>query len=188
MPVNSCAYSPPDTVTGALGHDWGLWISRQDGSHARVCQRDNSHEETGGCVYADTVTPPSCTEEGNTLHLCGVCGYSLTDAQTDALGHQWGEWLDQQDGTHLRTCQRDPGHLDTAPCEYLALVTPPPAKRRDLPPIPAGSAATTIRMRLWRPGGMCGPPGPATKRAATPASACGIQPMLKPGLAAIRTG
>lgn len=119
-----CAYSPPDTVTGALGHDWGLWISRQDGSHARVCQRDNNHEETGGCVYADTVTPPSCMEAGNTLHLCGICGYSLTDAQTDALGHQWGEWLDQQDGTHLRTCQRDPGHLDTAPCEYLALVTP----------------------------------------------------------------
>ena len=40
-----------------------------------------------GHDYADTVTAPSCTEQGYTTHTCRRCGYSCTDSFVDAAGH-----------------------------------------------------------------------------------------------------
>lgn len=45
-------------------------------------------------AYTDVKTlPPTCTDQGCTLHTCTACGHSYTDAHTDPLGHQW-EGLD----------------------------------------------------------------------------------------------
>ncbi len=51
---------------------------------------------------------PTCTT-GKTCEKCG--------AQYGILGHAWGEWQPNGDGTHFRTCRRDGcGAVDTANC------------------------------------------------------------------------
>ncbi len=42
-------------------------------------------------VYAGEVIPPTCTEDGYTLHIC-TCGDGYTDTQVTATGHAFGQW------------------------------------------------------------------------------------------------
>ncbi|MCD7847865.1 MAG: hypothetical protein LUG49_07585, partial [Oscillospiraceae bacterium] len=42
-----------------------------------------------GHSYVDTVTEPTCTEQGYTTHKCSVCDYSYVDTYTTALGHSY---------------------------------------------------------------------------------------------------
>jgi hypothetical protein len=46
-----------------------------------------SHGEPKGHTYADTVTPPTCTEGGFTTHVCADCGNTYTDTPTEPTGH-----------------------------------------------------------------------------------------------------
>ena len=55
-----------DVPLSALDHDWGAWTSNGNGTHTRVCGRDDSHTETDDCS-GGTAT---CTE----LATCTVCG------------------------------------------------------------------------------------------------------------------
>ena len=55
-----------DVALPALDHDWGAWTSNGNGTHTRVCGRDDSHTETDDCS-GGTAT---CTE----LATCTVCG------------------------------------------------------------------------------------------------------------------
>lgn len=62
--------------------------------------------------YADTVTAPTCTEQGYTTHTCSICGDSYTDSETTALGHDLGDWEETkaptctEKGSEKRTCSR----------------------------------------------------------------------------------
>ena len=61
--------------------------------------------------YADTVTVPTCTEQGYTTHTC-ECGDSYTDTYVEALGHDFGAWAQTkapnctEKGEEKRTCSR----------------------------------------------------------------------------------
>lgn len=55
-----------DVPLSALDHDWGAWTSNGNGTHTRVCARNDSHTENGTCS-GGTAT---CTE----LATCTVCG------------------------------------------------------------------------------------------------------------------
>lgn len=61
--------------------------------------------------YTDTVTPPTCTEQGYTTHAC-YCGDSYVDSYVDALGHAWDEGrvttepTETADGVKTYTCTR----------------------------------------------------------------------------------
>ena len=46
-----------------------------------ACKRKHTHN------YAETITPPTCTEQGFTTHTCS-CGDSYKDNYTEALGHK----------------------------------------------------------------------------------------------------
>ena len=65
-----------------------------------------------GHSYSDTVTPPSCIEQGYTTHTCSVCGSSYVDSYVNALGHDWDEGVvtvqptDSKDGEKRFTCAR----------------------------------------------------------------------------------
>lgn len=87
---------------GILGHDWGAWTPKYDGTntHTRRCKRCNA-EETGSCSggYAD------CTSLG----MCYICGGSYYG------GHDWGEWSSAGNGTHIRNC-KNCYKVDTASC------------------------------------------------------------------------
>lgn len=88
---------------GILGHDWGAWTPKYDGTntHTRRCKRCNA-EETGSCSggYA------TC----DTLGMCNTCGGSYYG------GHAWGEWSSAGNGTHTRSCTNYCREVDTANC------------------------------------------------------------------------
>lgn len=77
-----------------------------------TCTTDGSYDEVVRCTedgevistkhvtvpalnhkYVDTVVPPTCTEKGYTLHKCERGDSEYKDNYTDALGHEYGEWI-----------------------------------------------------------------------------------------------
>ena len=99
-------YGSPDTVNG---HDWIPWQDNGEGGHDRYCQRvgcgaGESEPHSGGTA--------TCTEGAE----CSACG-AVYD---EALGHDWGDWTDTEDGAfHTRTCKRDGcGATETAAHSY----------------------------------------------------------------------
>ena len=54
--------------------------------------------------YTPVVTDPTCTEKGYTTYTC-KCGNSYTDDEVDALGHDWNEGTETQDGI-VYSCTR----------------------------------------------------------------------------------
>ncbi len=54
---------------------------------------------------------------------CTGCGESSKGTESEAtfthgepLGHDWGAWTSNSDGTHTRVCARDAAHTETKPC------------------------------------------------------------------------
>lgn len=92
-----------------------------DGSYDEVvrCTEDNEIISTEhhvipatGHKFVDTVVAPTCTAQGYTLHKCSVCGEETKDTYTDALGHEYGEWVidkpatEDTEGSKHRDCIR----------------------------------------------------------------------------------
>lgn len=79
------------------------------------------YEMTAEHTYTDTVVAPTCTEAGYTLHEC-ECGYSYTDTETPALGHnfkrnRFGIWICsrcklEKDSEPVITEPTTPSHLE----------------------------------------------------------------------------
>lgn len=67
-------------------------------------QEDCTHD------YTSTVTAPTCTERGYTMHTCTKCGHSYQDNYVNALGHSFGGWVvireatSTTNGSRERTC------------------------------------------------------------------------------------
>ena len=117
-----------------LGHEWGAWTSNGNVTHTRVCSRDASHTETENCHggTADcthkavcTVCGEACTEKAVYYKSCAVCGTSSEGTADEAtftsgkpLGHDWGAWTPDGEGTHKRICTHDASHVETAGCTY----------------------------------------------------------------------
>ena len=64
-----------------------------------------------------------CTEKAVYYKSCAVCGLSskgttgeATFSSGDILGHDYGAWTSNGDGTHTRTCSRDKSHTETKNC------------------------------------------------------------------------
>ena len=83
-----------DTFTAAgtaLDHDWGVWASNGDGTHTRVCSRDESHTETKDC-HGGTAT---CTAKA----VCDDCKTAYGEKNPD--NHAEGckpEWTITESG------------------------------------------------------------------------------------------
>lgn len=92
-----------------------------DGSYDEVvrCTEDNEIISTEhhvipatGHKFVDTVVAPTCTAQGYTLHKCSVCGEETKDTYTDALGHEYGDWVidveatETTEGSKHRDCVR----------------------------------------------------------------------------------
>ena len=65
-----------------------------------------------------TVTPPTCTKDGEKFGECSRCGMKKTE-KIPALGHDWGDWTVTtpatctNEGVETRICNRDPSHVET---------------------------------------------------------------------------
>ena len=85
--------SPEPADPCANGHDWGGYVSLGNGQHAQKCRNCDATNDPSSCDYAEA----TCTA----AKTCKVCG----DTSGDALGHDWGEWASNGDGTHSRKCK-----------------------------------------------------------------------------------
>ena len=72
-----------------------------------------------GHDYNAVVTEPTCTEQGYTTYTCSRCNDSYNNTYTDALGHNFGEWVETtaptctEKGEKQRICSRDATHKET---------------------------------------------------------------------------
>ena len=128
----SAAYGFPaqtkDVLLPAIDHTWGTatytWTQAETGytcTAKRVCKNDSAHVENETVTAAYTVvTEPTCL-------AAGLGGYQVSfkadwakDASKDvsipALGHDWGKWTSNGDGTHTHVCKRDKTHTETVNC------------------------------------------------------------------------
>ena len=90
----------------ALGHKGNATCTKTG-----ICE--TCGQEYGPLDHDFSVDEPkkeaNCTEAGYTAHKkCSICGSKDESYEViPALGHDWGPWEVQSDGTHKRTCQRD---------------------------------------------------------------------------------
>ena len=71
-----------------------------------------------GHDWTSVVTAPTCTEDGYTTYTCSKCGETYTADETAAIGHAWGAWTDNGNGTHSRVCANDASHVETADHDF----------------------------------------------------------------------
>ena len=113
--VCACGDSYVDNYTEATGHFFGAWYTVTEPTEETegVEQCDCTvcgHSETRAIAkldhvhaYTESVTAPTCTEQGYTTHTC-ACGDSYVDDYTPATGeHTWGDWIVYSPGT----CESD---------------------------------------------------------------------------------
>ena len=101
-----CGHSYTDAYTDPTGHVHGIPAEENrvepsctvPGSYDVVTRCTICHVEldrvntvlpASGHNYEDTVTVPTCAEQGYTTHTCTVCGDSYRDALVEELGHDW---------------------------------------------------------------------------------------------------
>lgn len=117
-----------DVTLPATGHDWGTteytWTPTEDGytcTAKRICQKDKTHAETESVTAAyAVVTEPTCLTDGLGRYQASFEADWAEDASKDvtlsALGHDWGAWTSNGDGTHTRVCTKDSSHTEDGTC------------------------------------------------------------------------
>ena len=128
----SAAYGFPaqtkDVLLPAIGHTWGTatytWTQTGTGytcTAKRVCKNDAAHVESE-TVMGDysVITEPTCLAAGLGRYQVSFKADWAKDASKDvsipALGHDWGKWTSNGDGTHTHVCKRDRTHTETVSC------------------------------------------------------------------------
>ena len=128
----SAAYGFPaqtkDVLLPAIGHTWGTatytWTQTETGytcTAKRVCKNDPAHVESE-TVTGDysVITEPTCLAAGLGRYQVSFKADWAKDASKDvsipALGHDWGKWTSNGDGTHTHVCKRDDTHKETVSC------------------------------------------------------------------------
>ena len=125
-------------------HKWGEWIidkeatEEEEGQRHRVCQNDPEHVETEAIpklshthtLVHHAAAEATCEENGNIeFWECSGCGKYFSDANgeneiekntvvIEALGHKWGAWSHNENGTHSRICTNDSSHVQTESCTF----------------------------------------------------------------------
>ena len=87
-----------------------------------VCQ--HSYGELGPHHFVDQVneyrlkSAATCTSPAVYYQSCSTCGAQGTETFTNGepLGHDYGAWTSNGDGTHTRVCAHDAAHTETENC------------------------------------------------------------------------
>ncbi len=129
----SAAYGFPaqtkDVILPATGHSWGeteyIWTETEDGYNCtakRVCKNDGTHEEAETVFAAySVITKPTCLTTGLGRYYASFAADWATAGSTKevtlaALGHAYGNWTSNGNGTHTRVCANDSSHTETGDC------------------------------------------------------------------------
>ena len=102
-----------------------------DCNHKPVCEDCGAEygEFSGHSYTAEVAEAKYLKSEADCDHAavyyksCTGCGESSKGTESEAtfthgepLGHDWGAWTSNGDGTHTRVCARDAAHTETKPC------------------------------------------------------------------------
>ena len=108
--VIDAAVAPTCTETGLT-----------EGKHCAVCNAVLLKQEIVpalGHEYSAKKTLPSCVKGGYTTYTCSRCADSYVADRIAKLGHQYGEWTPNGDGTSSATCLREGcGYVGKTRCE-----------------------------------------------------------------------
>ena len=107
------------------GHNWDNGVidpvstCKVHGTKTYTCQNDSSHKKTeavelnpdnhAGETYIKDAKTETCTVDGYTGDkYCSDCDALLEKGKSiDMLGHEMSEWIDNDNGSHTRNCQRN---------------------------------------------------------------------------------
>ena len=102
-----------------------------DCTHKPICEDCGAeYGELGSHSYTAEVaeakylkSEADCDHAAVYYKSCTGCGESSKGTESEAtfthgepLGHDWGAWTSNGDGTHTRVCARDAAHTETKPC------------------------------------------------------------------------
>ena len=97
-------------VLNADAHKWGAPATEKNDTehtHKYTCEYNDAHTKTEACAPAvDSVVAPTCEKDGYTVQKCQLCGATWHTDPVTALGHEWGAWANNGNGTHTKTCVR----------------------------------------------------------------------------------
>ena len=102
---NGCGESDTKTKVGtALTHEYGAWVTNNNGTHTRTCSHDNTHKETKDCNGGNA----TCQAKA----ICVDCGTEYGSALQHNFGTPTYVW-DNNECTATRICSRDNSHVET---------------------------------------------------------------------------
>ena len=107
---------------------YAIWEAHSDTNKDHTCdvckETISAHDftaETADEKYLKSAT--DCENAAVYYKSCAICGLSSKGMEGEAtftsgniLGHDWGAWTSNGDGTHTRTCKRDTSHTETESC------------------------------------------------------------------------
>ncbi|MGN1069067.1 MAG: hypothetical protein ACI4P5_01530 [Candidatus Fimadaptatus sp.] len=127
--------------------------------------------EALGHSYRARTTAPTCTRAGYTTHTCTRCRASYRDGAVAALGHWYGEWTPNADGTSTAECRRGCGRARTVDCASAVCL------------LEAGDAALEVTLCP-----VCGEVGDGARLTLVEAAAEALTEALPAGEAVVRMG
>ena len=104
-----CGYVIETVKENKTGHNWGNYTQNADKTtHTGHCLNpDCDATDTQTCVFSvGSVTAATCTKEGSEIEVCAVCSGKITKT-LPALGHAYGSWESDKNGSHVKTCNRN---------------------------------------------------------------------------------
>ena len=112
----------------ALDHEYGVvtytWNENQCTAE-RICSHDNTHKEIETVIATYVKDSDATCEKAETGHYQATFENTAFETQNTAkdcviigeeLGHAYGEWISNNDGTHTQTCGNDNNHKITQDC------------------------------------------------------------------------
>lgn len=112
------------TTVNKTGHNYGnfTYDGEDNKTHTKICNNDSSHIITEACSFTSIIIKnPTCTEEGEKLYTCSICGGTYTES-IDPIGHNYQK-IDSkciaptctEDGYDYYQCSHNASHNFTIP-------------------------------------------------------------------------
>ncbi|MBQ8623955.1 MAG: hypothetical protein IJ424_06265, partial [Oscillospiraceae bacterium] len=102
-----CGAIKTEDVPATGEHVYGDWKDNGDGTHTKTCNGSNCSEfVTADHVWneGEETTAPTCCDTGVKTYTCTDCGAIKTEDVPATGEHVYGDWKDNGDGTHTKTC------------------------------------------------------------------------------------
>lgn len=85
-------------------HSWSEWGQNDENTHIRSCRCDETQTEEHNFDDGVVIKWATHLAPGEIHFTCADCGYVKIGTLPALEEHEWGNWIDNKDGTHTRSC------------------------------------------------------------------------------------